>query len=551
MPKTKENRNLSPPPSPQEDFIVSIETDENENEAVIVTSASEQISSYEDKVLLAAIKDFDATKRQYSAYYSDSSSNDTLTPELIDELANGIQTNLKKVQQANGLVRRYIITNDIIGRTYEAIESNVNTNTRLSFGDYSQQRNKSKKLNEAKLAVSLFNRQINIKRLIRDTIPITYAEGTSILYLRYDGNGYVVDKYPLGVAIIEQWEVNGKPVVSIDIKELETRLKKTYEKDKKNKARFFKNIEEDIKANYPEEVYNAYKNKETKVELNHKYTGIMRIGNMGRNYGVSPIVRALKSALLLENFESTDFITAKSKAKKIIHQTMRKECMGKDLEKKGLEWVAVAHKDLATAFKNKTVLYTSIPQVESVKYIESQIEDTSADKINLNRSKVMTTLGIGFADTNVANFSVANISLDQLLKTINSISQQLEYILEGWYKVLFEDENIDFEYLPEIQILDCEQMSMDMKKDLVELLYSKLNCSMSTALGIIGYSLEDEKQKRIAENEEKLDKEIFLPHNSQYTNSGGDGSETVGRPSDAKDLDKQNDDKTYNKTTRK
>ncbi|MEG0898435.1 MAG: hypothetical protein RSF40_01835 [Oscillospiraceae bacterium] len=550
MLKTKDTSSV-PPVVAQEDFIISIERDELGNEATIVTSTEDQIAAYEDKILLSAIKDFDVTKRQYSAYYSDKSSNDELTPELIDELANGIQTSLAKVQQANGLVRRYIITNDIIGKTYEAIETNVNTNTRLSFGDYSQQRNKNKKLSDAKLAVNMFNKQINLKRLIRDAIPITYAEGTNILYLRYDGNGYVVDKYPLGVAIIEQWEVNGKPVVSIDIKELETRLKKTYEKDKKNKARFFNNIEEDIKANYPEEVYKAYKNKENRVELNNKYTGVMRIGNMGRNYGVSPIVRALKAALLLENFESTDFITAKSKAKKIIHQVMRKECLGEKFDKKGLEWSTLAHNDLIAAWKNKTVLYTSIPQVEKLLYVESKVEDTSADKINLNRSKIMTTLGIGFADTNVANFSVANISLDQLLKTINSISQQLEYILEDWYKVLFENEGLDFEYLPEIQILDCEQMSLDMKKDLVELLYSKLNCSMETSLGILGYSLEDEKNKRIAENEAKLDSEIFLPHNSQYTNSGGDGSGTVGAPSSNKDEDKKNLDKDYTKKARK
>ena len=100
---------------------------------------------------------------------------------------------------------------------------------------------------------------------------------------------------------------------------------------------------------------------------------------------------------------------------------------------------------------------------------------------------------------------MANISLDQLLKTINSISEQLEGIVQDWYEVLFENEGIDKEYLPTIQILDSEQMSIDMKKDLVELLYSKLNCSLSTALEVIGYDIRDETAKRIAENEEKLD----------------------------------------------
>ena len=84
--------------------------------------------------------------------------------------------------------------------------------------------------------------------------------------------------------------------------------------------------------------------------------------------------------------------------------------------------------------------------------------------------------------------------------------------------MLFENENIDLEYLPTIKIIDSEVMDMEMKKSLVELLYSKLNCSTETAFSILGFSIEDEKQKRIKENNENYDEEIFTPHASQYTN---------------------------------
>ena len=529
--------------SPNEDFIVSVNVDDSGDETVIVTSFDESLEKYENQVLMSAIKDYDRTKGQYSAYLSDKSSGDTLTPEFIDELADGIHSDLKKVMSANALVRKSIITDDIIGKTYESIESNVNTEFKLSFGNYAEKRNKSKKLNTAKNAVAMFNKQINLKQLIRNSIPLTYAEGTYILCLRYDGSSsYVVDHYPLGVAFVSEYDYAGKPVVCIDIKELENRLKKTYSKDKRNKAKFFENIEKDIKANYPKEVYDAYKRKESDIRLDTKYTRVMRIGNMGRRYGVSPIVRALKSSLMLQNFENSDFINAKAKAKKIIHQVMRKETMGVDYSRRGFEYAIHAHEELCSAWKNKTVIYTSIPQVEKVLYIEPKTDDTNSDKINICRSKIMTTLGIGFVDTNVANFSVANISLDQLLKTINSISEQLEGIVQDWYEVLFENEGIDKEYLPTIQILDSEQMSIDMKKDLVELLYSKLNCSLSTALEVIGYDIRDETAKRIAENEEKLD-EIFTPHGSQYT--GSVGKSVVGAPESNPDTAKQVYDKDY------
>lgn len=528
-----------------DDFMVTISA-KGDEETVVVTSFAEQLTQYEDKILIAALKDYDATKKQYSAYTLDKSSNDTLTPTLIDELSNGIQSDLTKVLTANGLIRKYIITDDIIGKTYESIESNVNTNYKLSYSNFTKQRNKSKKLDTVKATVETFNRQINLRQLIRDSIPLTYAEGTYILCLRYDGNSYTVDHYPLGVAYVSEYTFGGKPVVCIDIKELENRLKKTYSKDKKNKPIFFENIEKDIQANYPKEVYDAYKRKESTVRLDTRYTGVLRIGNLGRRYGVSPILRALKSALMLENFENSDYIGAKAKAKKIIHQVMRKEAMGEAFKNKGLEMTAHAHKELLNAWQNKTVVYTSCPQVEKVTYVESAISETNAEKINTYRSKIMTTLGIGFIDTSVANFSVSKISLEQLMKTINAISEQLERIIQDWYQVLFENENLDMEYLPTIQILDSEQMDMEMKKSLVELLYSKLNCSMETAFELLGYSLEDEKQKRINENADKLDEEIFLPHNSQYTA----GEKSPGRTPESENNDKQTVDKQYNKDAR-
>ena len=77
-----------------------------------------------------------------------------------------------------------------------------------------------------------------------------------------------------------------------------------------------------------------------------------------RKYGVSPIVRALKSALILENYENSDFTNTKAKAKKIIHQIIRKDAMGEKFLKSGFEYTLKAHDDLMQAWKNKTVVYT-------------------------------------------------------------------------------------------------------------------------------------------------------------------------------------------------
>lgn len=508
--------------------------DENGEETTLVTS-TELSEHCEDVAMQRIAAAFENKYEVYQPYTKEHGSATLLDFEKIKSLAGNIQNDLDKVLQLNAIIRRFIVTDDIIGKVYESLETNLNTNFKLSYTKFDG-RNKNKQMKRVDQIIDEFNYEVNLKQIIRDAIPLTYAEGNHILYLRKEGETYSIDFLPLGIAKVSDYTVGGNPQIIIDVTELTSRLRKVYEKDKKQKAIFFKNIEEDIRNNYPPEVYTAYKAGERIAKLDPKRARIMRICNMGRKYGVSPIVRALRSALMLENIEDSDYINNKAKAKKIIHQILRKETMGTNLEKQGLSQAAYAHSELMKAWKNKTVVYTSAPFVEKIQYVEPSVNDTSADKINLYRSKIMTTLGIGFIDSNVSSFSVANISLEQLMKTINSISEQLERIIMDFYKIVLDDYGIGMEYLPTIQIIDAEQLSLSMKKDLVELMYSKLNCSLESALEVLGVSIEDEKQKRLKENSEGIE-EIFFPRKTSYT-TGSDDNET-GRPADSDNLEKQ------------
>lgn len=519
------------------DFIATIP--QNLDSTAIITAPTD-VATFESQALTAALLKYPTTERMYSPFTSEDSINTDPTLATIDDLAVNLQNDIDSALEGINLIRRFILTDDIIGKCQEAIESNVNTEYRLSYIDVSDKRNKSKKLEAAKAEVEAFNYQINIEGLIRECIPLAHAEGTVIYVLRYNGSSYVVDRLPLGIAYIADYSYGGKPIVCINMAVLEDRLKKTYEVNKRKKAIFLKNIEDDIKNNYPPEVYTAYKAKESICRLDPRYTAVIRINNLGRKYGVSPIFRALKSAIMLKNYEDTDYINAKARAKKIIFQQLQPELMGEHGEKKGFEYTAKAHSDLAEAWKNKTVVYTGIPQVKDIKYVEPKVQDTSTEKINVYRTKIMTTLGIGFADNNNANFSIANISLSQLMRTINSISEQLERAIVEWYQVLFVNSHIDFEYLPKIHIIDSEAMDMSVRASLVELLLSKLNSSYQTAYEMLGLSVEDERQRRIAENEQDYDS-IFTPHASQYTSSGNE----TGRPQSNEDEDKQAYDQEY------
>lgn len=514
-----------------------------------VDKINQRIAMKETEILKSAIDNYDGNTKLYSVYPTDDSNADDLSLSDIEDLAVGLQSNLSNILKVNKWIRKYIIIDDIIGKTQEAIETNVNTNYKLSYNDFSTKK-KIKQLNVVKEIIEKFNKQIRLKHLIKEVIPLVHAEGNYVACLRWDSKQeiYLVDHYPLGIAIVSDYTYGGKPIILIDMSELKSRLRKTYLKDKKNKALFVENEEKEIKENFPDEVYQAYKNNESYAKLNVKCAKIIRVNNLGRKYGVSPILRALKSALMLQTYENGDYINTKAKSKKIIFQKMRKETMGKDYQLLGIKSTVKAHSDLMAAWKNKTVVYTAIPQVEDLSYVEPSVEDTNADKINTYRSKIMTTLGISFADSNISNFNVANISLDQLMKTINSISEQLEECLEDWYEVLFENEGVDKEFIPEIQILDSEIMDMELRKELAKLLYTTFNGSAETSLGLLGINAVDEKAKRQSENEEGYDK-VFTARQTAFTTSNNtinNTDDTNGRPLSNTDKDKQNYDNQRN-----
>ena len=510
-----------------EDYEVIIRSKTSDGTEV-VTSAD----AITDKWLVNAVAGYDATNQKYSAYLKDgTSSSDKLTPEYIDELADGTQSDLKKIQVINNIVRKEINKDGIVGKTVECVTSNINTKAKLSYNMEVNGRNKLKQLELVKTFIDEFNNEIGLKRLIRNSVPTTFIEGNYICYLRHEDNKYKVDYYPLGVCEISDYDVNGDPVVLFNIKELRSRLQKVYRKNKKNKALFFKSMEDEVKANYPQEVYEAFIAKEDYAKLDHRYTGVMRINNLNRKYGVTTIFRTFKDLLMLDTFDNADRVNAKAKAKKIIHQKLRKEVMGTELNKKGFEDMAYAHDNFMAAFKMPTVVCTTPPTVESITYVEPKIELTDVDTVNNYRSRVLASLGISFVmDSGSQSVSTASISVAQLMRTINMISEQLEDILTKWYKQILKDNNFSVEFAPNVEVIDSEVLDFALKKDIATLLYSTLNCSLESSLELLDIDINDEVIRRKHENDVGMDK-IFFPRASTYTTSSDDvNSNEGGRP---------------------
>ena len=520
--------------------------DEAEDGATIVTSFADRETAERYR---HAVATYDPQNRMYSAYLNDGASASTLTTSTISSLGEGAQSNLSSVQSINAIIRKYINIDDIVGMVVQSIQNNINTDIRLSYRNFNGARNKTKTLEKAQAILNDFNSQVRVEQFIREAIITAYIEGNFAAVLRNNTENWQIDWLPLDIIENSGYESNGNPVLLVGIENLKSALQKTMLKNKQRKPLFFNDTQEEVEATFPKEVGEAMKAKETYAILDNNYTYMVRVNNFGKKYGVSPIFRAMSSVLMLETYRNADETTAKSKAKKIIHQVMNEKCLGPSADRRCFEEQAYNHDNLMQAWKASTVVVTTGPSVKEIKYVEPEVNETSAETVNLYRNKVLSSLGVAFlAADKSQTASTANINLSQLLKCINSISEQVERMLEHFYRQVLSLNGIGAEYIPSVKIIDSELLDMDMRMELSKLLYSTFAVSRETALGMVGIDLEDERVKREKEEADGLS-DVFLPYATSYNSDGNaDGESEPGRPADSNDPDKQGYDETYNDT---
>lgn len=348
--------------------------------------------------------------------------------------------------------------------------------------------------------------------------------------------------------------MGGLPIVMINMNELKSRLQllRGKYKDKSGKSLFYQTLDEEIKECYPDEVYQAYLNKNPYAKLDPAYTGVVRVGNRGKKYGLSPLFRALPSSILLQTFRKSDEVNAKARAKKILWQSFKDDVVKADPARNFTKEMAFAHKELRAAYSQPgSVVYSAPSFIGTLAYVNPQSDLIDEKTISHYLSREMATLGIGFLFSSGSNQSVsaASISLEQLMKTINSISEQFEEIFKRWYEVVLKDKGYDPSYAPDIKILDSEALEIKLKMELAKFLYSILNLSMKTTLSVLGYDAEEEKQIRDKENKDGYDTTFSPRAGSFNAPSNQNTDKKAGRP-EGEENDKQGYDENYNDNAR-
>ena len=523
-------------------------------DTTFITSAAD-LSDADIRRMVAA---YSPDNRNYSQILSVDSSTSDITFTWVSENGANAQNDHDKIETINAAVMKYVNIDDILGMVVQSIQNNINTEIRHSYKNFGEQRNKAKTLAKARQIIEDFDEQIDIKRFIRESVITAYLEGNYYACLRGQPGDYHVDQLPFSIIENSGFEIDGNAILLVNMQSLKEKVSGTTYKKRNGDNLFFKDVEETIQRNYRPEVLAAYQDGDSYARLDPDHSGAVRVNNYGRKYGLTPLFRALAPMLMLIQYQNADSVTAKSRAKKIIHQKMREKCLGTDGNKKAYTELKFAHEQLMKAWKQNTVVITTPPTVESITYVEPQAEDIAVDKVMMYRNKVLSSLGVSFlANDNSQAASTSSLNLKQLMRCINRITEQVEEILQRFYKMVLTDNHIDVAYCPTVDIIDAEMMETSMKMELAKMLYCTFGASRSTTMQMLGISAEDEMAKRKAENEDEYD-EVFTPHITSYTatgtNSGGSNGgtgDTVGNGRKANTTDTVTEETDLDKQAKK
>lgn len=483
-----------------------------------------------------------------STTLDDGAGPDAITLDKLATIGTDAQQSIDKVLSANKIIRRAINTNDLIGLVVDVIASCVNTDIKLSFPNLPGGKKVTNKLEKAKQLLNRFNEQIDVKQFIRDRIVDTYISGTTIDVLRNQGDEWSVTKFPLGIAELSGYSERNRPIVTININKLKSAMTHTILKNRKGKALYFQDVEDEIENVFGPEIREAYHNKETYCRMPTRYTGVSRINNAGGRYGFSPVFKALPSMILLDAQRNADLASAVANRKLIIHQKMRKELCNINVES-SYEQMNYAHENLARAMRQSTVLVTTPPGIEEVSYIQPKSSETTAiqEREELYSRQILASLGISFiVPSSSMSATTVKISYEILQRNINRIGESIERVLRDFYRTVLEDNGFGEEFLPEVRIIDSEMLSNEEKIEYAKLLLTTFATSRETAFETLGLNIHDETAKRVSENSAGLN-DIYTPYPLSYTTSGNTDNEG-GRPSGGDDNGRQDYDETYNES---
>lgn len=444
----------------------------------------------------------------YSTYYSDNFSVNGTPKEF--ELEKYLKNPQDNIDNICALSKYFYYKSGVIMRTVNIIRDFGITSVKKDYGRSNQ---------KAKKIIDAYDKRINMTRLLKDILFEIALTGNVALY---DRDGQYIDILPLSVIDVSEIIIDGKQLLKFDHSKFGSQYSELSEKEQQM-----------LKKAYPPEVQKARQNSGfTDLNIENTYY-IKNNSSRYEKYGVTfllPAFTDLSQKNLMKEAE-------KSTTSGIVDQILHIAVGDKDHKPKAKE---IEYFDGIFAGKKGSIRATT-PDYVKLQWIAPNTDIFGEEKFLEIDKDILSSLGVSITllrGDGGGNYSDGMINMAGLVKTIESMREDIPIIIEDLYRKELERHGMSADKTPTVELAPIE-INTETRQQLLQWLFQSAGLPYEVLYSELDFDYESVKNTREQENRQQV-QDVFKLREQPFQ-----GSQTVdnkgGRPE--KDLKDRKSDK--------
>lgn len=451
----------------------------------------------------------------YSTYYQDNFAINGTPKEF--ELEKYLKNPQDNIDNICSLSRYFYYKSGVIMRTVNIIRD---------FGITGIKKNYKKSGTRIKKIIEDYDKRINMTRLLKDILFELALTGNVALY---DRDGDYVDILPLSVIEVSELIINGKQQLKFDHNKFSSEYSTLTDKEKQL-----------LKQAYPPEVHRANQTSGY-TDLNIENTYFIK-NNSSRyeKYGVTfllPAFTDLSQKNLMKEAE-------KSTTSGIVDQILHIAVGDKDHKPKKQE---IEYFDQIFTGKKGSIRATT-PYYVSLNWISPNTDIFGEEKFLEIDKDILSSLGVSITllrGDGGGNYSDGMINIAGLIKTIESMREDIPSIIHDLYRKELERNGISGEKAPEVELSPIE-INSETKYQMIQWLFQSAGLPYEVLYDEFNMDFETVKAMREDENKQNVQDVFKLREQPFQGTNFKDVDDKGGRPTKNEDERKSDKNQSNN-----
>lgn len=452
-----------------------------------------------------------------TSYESNFEPNGDLKNFSLDKILKDKQNNIYQIYE---LMSYYVEDDPVFGSAIK------NVLTPFSVSDWYLQGGSE----EAKEQYEIYFNEIGLDDLLYGLFYDLYLYGNVFLYDREDGFIEILPPHRIEISDIK---INNEPILAYRVPETERRRRGQVTEQ------FLKTLETKYKDAYPPEILEGIKKREKVIQLNpERAYAIQSPKSIWEKYAMpmgTSILRTFSKKNLIGEAENASM---NFRMKSFLHVKVGDENVRSKPNTEELTNMGFVFKDAINGFPLAITAWNV-----DANWVRIQDDFLARDKrYSEVNSEILAACGLASivvtGDSDGTSFAAAQINTSMAEKRIQQNQKKITNFLHKIMRKRAEEWGIDEESVPKFVF---QKVSLRDNKDAMEEIQALFKLGLvgyQTSLEALGYDYEQEKKRKIVENEENA-QDIFTIPPSFDTQSGKEDSEG-GRP-ETDDSDRASD----------